>query len=54
MVEEVQENYTYHKFNGISWRVYAIDGETLEVDAEFEICEIKGNKLIAKKVKKDK
>ncbi|MBQ7797565.1 MAG: NfeD family protein [Clostridia bacterium] len=51
-VTDIQEGYTYHKFGDVSWRVYAIEGETLEVGAEFEICEIKGNKLIAQKVKK--
>ena len=30
----------------------AISGEQLETGAEVEICEVKGNKLIAKKVKK--
>lgn len=52
VVEQIEDGYTYHKFNGISWRVYAVDGETLETGAEFTICEIKGNKLIAKKVVK--
>ena len=52
VVTEIQENYTYHKINGVSWRVYAVEGEKLEVGKEFEICEIKGNKLIAKKIKK--
>ena len=46
-----EEGYTYHTINGTSWRVQAIDGETLEAGRKFEICEIKGNKLIAKKVK---
>lgn len=54
IVEEIQGDYTYHKFSDVSWRVYAIDGEALQVGAEFEICEIKGNKLIARKVNKNK
>ncbi|MBQ8522166.1 MAG: NfeD family protein [Clostridia bacterium] len=52
VVSEIQENYTYYKINGVLWQVFAVDGESLEIGAEFEICEIKGNKLIAKKVKK--
>jgi len=52
VVEKVEEDYTYHKFNGISWRVCAVEGEALKAGSEFEICEIKGNKLLAKKVKK--
>jgi membrane protein implicated in regulation of membrane protease activity len=51
-VKDVQESYTYHKINDVQWRIYAIDGESLEVGAEFEICQIVGNKLIAKKVTK--
>ena len=54
VVKDVQENYTYHKINGTSWRVYAVEGEQLEVGAEFEICSVSGNKLIAKKINKDK
>ena len=54
IVEEIQGDYTYHKFSDVSWRGYAIDGEALQVGAEFEICEIKGNKLIARKVNKNK
>lgn len=53
IVEDVQDDYTYHSFNGISWRIYAIEGEQLEAGVEYEICDIKGNKLIAKKTKKD-
>lgn len=52
VVKEIQGDYTYHKINGISWQVYAAEGETLEVGVEFEVYEIKGNKLIAKKVSK--
>ena len=52
VVDEIQENYTYHKINGVAWRIYATEGETLEVGAEYEICAIQGNKLIAKKVNK--
>lgn len=52
VVENIDNDHTYHKFKGIDWRVYAIDGETLEVGAEFEICKISGNKLLAKKVVK--
>lgn len=52
IVDQIDGDYTYHKINGISWQVYAVEGETLEKGCEFEICEIKGNKLIAKKVKK--
>ena len=51
-VDKIDNSHTYHKFNGIDWCVYAIDGETLEVGAEFEICKISGNKLLAKKVVK--
>ncbi|MBO5910323.1 MAG: NfeD family protein [Clostridia bacterium] len=50
VVKDIQENYTYYKINGTLWQVLAIEGETLEIGAEFEICDIKGNKLIAKKV----
>ncbi len=52
VVEEVQEGYTYHKISGVSWRVYAVECETLSKGDEVEVCDIKGNKLIAKKVKK--
>jgi len=52
VVADIQENYTYHKINGVSWQVFAVEGETLQTGEEFEICEIKGNKLIAKKVEK--
>ena len=52
IVENIEDGYTYHKINGIAWRVYAVSDESLEIGAEFEICEIKGNRLIAKKVKK--
>lgn len=51
-VKELQEDYTYHKINGVSWRIYAVEGEALEVGAEYEVCELKGNKLFAKKVGK--
>jgi membrane protein implicated in regulation of membrane protease activity len=54
IVENIQENYTYHKFNGVSWRIYAIDGEHLKTGAKFEICDIVGNKLIAKKCQETK
>ena len=50
---EITDGYTYQKFNGVSWKVFPIEGETLEPGKEFEICEIKGNKLIAKKVNKE-
>ena len=46
-----EEGYTYHTINGTSWRIQPIAGESLEVGKKFKICEIKGNKLIAKKVK---
>jgi membrane protein implicated in regulation of membrane protease activity len=52
VVEDINNGYTYQKFNGVLWSVYPVDGEVLENDVEFEICEIKGNKLIAKRVKK--
>ena len=52
VVETVTDNYTYHKFGDVAWRVYATDGETLEQGVEFEICAVSGNKLIAKRVKK--
>ena len=52
VVETISNNYTYHKFSDVDWRVYAVDGETLEQGAEFEICAVSGNKLIAKRVKK--
>ncbi len=51
-VESVNENYTYHKINGVSWQVFAVEGETLKEGVEVEICEIKGNKLIAKRINK--
>ena len=51
-VTDIQGDYTYCKINGVSWQVCAIEGETLEVGSEVEVCEIKGNKLIAKKVTK--
>lgn len=54
VISDVKDGYAYHNINGISWRVYAIDGEQLEANTEVEVCEIKGNKLIAKKVNKDK
>jgi len=54
VVKEIKDNYTYHKINGVLWQVMANDGDSLQEGAEFEICAIKGNKLIAKKVKKDK
>ncbi|MBQ3502580.1 MAG: NfeD family protein, partial [Clostridia bacterium] len=50
VVEELQENFTYHKINGVAWRVYATEGESLVIGSEYEICAIQGNKLIAKKV----
>ena len=52
VVNKVEEDYTYHNINGVSWKVIAIEGEQLETGVEVEICEVKGNKLIAKKVKK--
>lgn len=52
IVENITNNYTYHKFNDVDWRVYAAEGETLKQGAEFEICAVNGNKLIAKRVKK--
>lgn len=52
VVETVTDNYTYHKFGDVAWRVYATNGETLEQGVEFEICAVSGNKLIAKRVKK--
>lgn len=52
VVKNVQENYTYHTINGVDWRVYATEGESLETGVEFEICAVSGNKLIAKKVVK--
>lgn len=52
VVETITNNYTYHKFNDVAWRVYAIEGEILEQGSEIEICAVSGNKLIAKKVKK--
>ena len=52
VVENVTDNYTYHKFSDVDWRVYAAEGETLEQGVEFEICSVIGNKLIARKVKK--
>jgi membrane protein implicated in regulation of membrane protease activity len=51
-VTDIHENYTYHKINGVSWQVFAIEGETLMIGDEVEVCEIKGNKLIAKKINK--
>ena len=51
LVETITKDYTYHKFDDVSWRVYAIKGEDLEVGTEVEVCAIKGNKLIAKKTK---
>ena len=51
VVKEITDDYTYHSFGDISWRIYAVEGETLELGAEFEICAMNGNKLIAKKVK---
>ena len=53
IVQEINDNYTYHKIGDVSWRIYAIEGEKLEVGKEFEICAVNGNKLIAKKVNKD-
>ena len=50
IVGKVDGEHTYHKFNGISWRICAISGQTLLEGVEFEICDIKGNRLIAKKV----
>jgi len=52
VVEKVEQDYTYHKINGVSWRVYAIDGEQLKEGCEVEICELQGNKLFAKKTGK--
>lgn len=52
IVEDINNGYTYQKFNGVLWSVYAVDGEALENGVEFEICEVKGNKLIAKRVGK--
>ena len=52
VVEQITDNYTYHSINGVSWRIYAIDGESLKQGSEFEVCEVKGNKLIAKEVNK--
>ena len=52
VVNEVKENYTYHKINGILWQILAIEGEALEVGNEVEVCDIKGNKLVVKKVNK--
>ena len=39
-------------YHDVAWRVYAIEGESLETGVEFEICAVSGNKLIAKKVVK--
>lgn len=52
VVKDITDDYTYHTINGVAWRVYAIEGQNLEVGAEFEICSVSGNKLIAKKVSK--
>ena len=52
IVKNIQENDTYYKINGTVWHVFAVEGETLEVGCEFEICDIRGNKLIAKKIGK--
>ncbi|MFQ6723993.1 MAG: NfeD family protein [Clostridia bacterium] len=52
VVKNIENDYTYHKFNGVSWQIFAVDGEKLQEGGEFEICEIKGNKLFAKKIKK--
>ena len=52
ILEDVQGEYAYHKFNGISWRICAINGESLQAGIEFEICDIKGNRLIVKKTDK--
>ena len=52
VVENIADNYTYHKFNDVAWRIYAIEGETLKQGVEFEVCAVSGNKLIAKRVKK--
>ena len=49
-----EQGFTYHKINGVEWRVYPIAGEQLEVNSQYEICEVKGNKLIAKKINKNK
>lgn len=52
VVKDISEQgYTYHTINGTSWRVQAIEGENLEIGSKYEICEVKGNKLIAKKIK---
>lgn len=55
VVKDVSEQgYTYQNINGTSWRVYPIENEKLENGIEVEVCEVKGNKLFAKKIKKDK
>ena len=53
IIQNVTNDYTYHKIGDVEWRICAIEGETLEVGKEFEICAVNGNKLIAKKVNKD-
>ena len=50
VVKQIQENYTYYKSNNISWQVYVIEGENLQMGAEYQICAIKDNALIAKRV----
>ena len=48
-VKNIQQNYTYHKFDDKTWRIYAVDGDKLEVGVKFEIIKALGNCLVAKR-----
>ena len=53
-IDEVKNNHSYKKINGIFWKLCADEGEVLEVGEEYEVYKILGNKLIVKKVDKNR
>ena len=54
VVKRIYGKYTYQSIEGVWWRICAADGEKLISGQEMEICEVKGKKITAKPVAKDK
>ncbi len=48
VVENTTDDYTYHTFDGVCWRIYPVENMQFVPGFQYEICSVGINKLTAK------